>query len=324
VGKRDDFRDALQRRCPAGSVPIWELEFHAFDAVSGRHLILGEEMAALPRTEQPRAVEANVEILLGVAEELRFAGLTVPGAHWEIAPSVPAYYWLPDEARLEQIAALARAKPSDLALVAGCGGVISMPAAGEYEEFCYAMHDSPETVDRRARRMLSEGLERARRLRDSGVEVVFTASDIADNRGPFFSPQQMDRFVLPYLREWARAVREMKLLSILHSDGNLMPCLEAIAGTGVLALQSVDPTAGMDMRTAKQRVGDRLCLCGNVDCGLLLAGTPDAVFEATRELLMACKVDGGVVLGASNAVQPEVPVANYRAMLRAWEQHGAY
>ena len=46
-------------------------------------------------------------------------------------------------------------------------------------------------------------------------------------------------------------------------------------------------------------------------------------WEKSSKLLLACKDGGGFVLGASNAVQPEVPVANYRAMIEAWKQHGA-
>ena len=29
-------------------------------------------------------------------------------------------------------------------------------------------------------------------------------------------------------------------------------------------------------------------------------------------------------MGASNAVQPEVPMENYRAMIRAWKEFGQY
>ena len=50
----------------------------------------------------------------------------------------------------------------------------------------------------------------------------------------------------------------------------------------------------------------------------------EALVAATRDLLVACKGDGGLVLGASNAVQPEVPIANYWAMIEAWQDYGRY
>jgi uroporphyrinogen decarboxylase len=162
-------------------------------------------------------------------------------------------------------------------------------------------------------------------LRDVGAEAVFTASDLADNSGPFFSMAHMRRFILPDLDRWAQQCKAMGLYTILHTDGRLPPpWLDAIADTAVDALQAIDPTAGMEMAATKAQVGDRLCLCGNVDCGLLCSGTPDEVELSTMALLCDCMAGGGFVLGASNAVQREVPAENYRAMLAAWKRCGTY
>jgi len=56
----------------------------------------------------------------------------------------------------------------------------------------------------------------------------------------------------------------------------------------------------------------------------VLLGTPDKVYEATASLLKAQKPFGAFVLGASNAVQKEVPMENYRAMIAAWKDEGQY
>jgi uroporphyrinogen decarboxylase len=327
---------ALERRQPSGAVPIWELEFHAWDKVVERHIVLGEEFCALSLAEQERALHANAEILLLAVERLHHAALTVPGNYWEIAPGAPAYYWLPPEARWRQIEALRQMGTEDILLVAGSGGVMSMPGASNYVAFCYQLYDAPEEIDRIADENLRQGIESAKRLRDLGIEAVFTASDIADNRGVFFKPAQMERFILPYLCRWAEAVKDMGHYAILHTDGDVRSCLEDLAESGIDALQAIDPVAGMDIRAVKDAVGDRLCLCGNVDCGLLVMGTPgpdassgpDAasgeVYATTRDLLLDCKAGGGLVLGASNAVQPEVPIENYWAMIGAWREFGRY
>jgi len=78
--------------------------------------------------------------------------------------------------------------------------------------------------------------------------------------------------MLPYLRRWVAEVRDMGCFAILHTDGDVTPYMEDIANSGVHALQAIDPVAGMDIRKVKEQVGDRLC--GNVDCGLLLNGSP--------------------------------------------------
>ena len=321
---REDLFDALACGEPLGAVPIWEIEFQAWDAMSGRHVVLGEEFERLSAAEQDRALHENAEILLTVVRDLHFAALTVPGPYWHQAPGQLAYYVLPGEARLRQAKVLREMAPPELVLVGTSGGVLGMPDSASYLEFSYQLYDAPDEVEKMAVGTLQGGLEAAARLREAGCEIAMTASDLADNHGPFFPPAQFARFLEPYLRAWAEGVHALGMPAIMHSDGDLRPVLEALADSGLDALQAVDPTAGMEMAAAKAQVEGRLCLCGNVDCGLLLTGTPEAVYAATVALLEECKGGGGLVLGASNAVQAEVPVENYRAMIEAWKERGRY
>ena len=161
-------------------------------------------------------------------------------------------------------------------------------------------------------------------MREEGVEIVGTSSDVANNHGPFFSPEQMDRFILPFLRQWAATMREMGLYCYMHTDGDISPILDDLAESGIHALQAIDPTAGMDIADVKRRVAGRVCLCGNIDPGQLVLGPPDAVYENTRQVLDDCKGGGGLALGASNAVFQETPIEHYRAMHQAWLDHGRY
>lgn len=321
MNSKRDMLAALEHRPPSGSVPVWEIEFQAWDAASGRHVVLGHEFEALSAAEQERAMYANAEILLSVSREMGFAALTTPNWYWNHAPGQLAYYCMPGDTRLRQLQILRELCPEDLMLVSITGGIIG---ADYSEDFCCRMVEDPESIDKMARGNLEWAIENAKRVRDCGAEAVVSPSDIADNSGPFFKPEYMERWILPYLKEWSDRIRAMGMYTILHSDGNLTRHLDAIAATGLDALQAIDPTAGMSMRQAKDAVGNRLCLCGNVDCGLLLRGRPENVYDATRNLLETCKGGGGLVLGASNAVQPDVPIENYRAMIAAWKTYGRY
>ena len=73
----------------------------------------------------------------------------------------------------------------------------------------------------------------------------------------------------------------------------------------------------MDIKKVKAEVGDRICLCGNVDTGLLVTGPAAEIYESTRDILQECKEGGGLVLGASNATVLETPMQNYHEMIRA-------
>jgi uroporphyrinogen decarboxylase len=324
MSKKDDMVSALKCLKPAGAVPIWELEFHIWDAFSGKHVILGKELEKLSKAEREKALYCNAEIMLEVCEELCFAALTVPGPYWYIAPGEYAYYVLDDNSRLKQFDILRKLAPDDLMLIASVGGVLAMPESENYVEFSYKLFDAPDQIDTMAKQRLQSGIEDMKKFSDAGADAVFNAADIADNNGMFFNPEQTERFILPYLREWAAKAKEMGLYSILHTDGNIMACIEDLAESGINALQAIDPVAGMDMRKVKDIVEGRLCLCGNIDCGMLISGRPEEIYESTRDLLLSCKQGGGLVLGASNACQSEMPTENYLAMIKAWKDNGQY
>ena len=314
----------LSGKQPDDAVPIWELGFYCMDAASGRHLVQGREFEALSPAGRERALEENADIVAAVAEKYDFAAVSTLGGYWEIAPGTPAYYWLPADYRLRQASILRKRLGRNRMMVGSCGGVMAIPGAGEYEEFCVTLLEEPERLEERAERTLEQGLEGAKELRDAGCDAVYTASDMADNRGPFFRPEQMRRLILPYLAKWARAVKGMGLHAILHTDGNLHPIMDELCDSGVEAVQAVDPVAGMDIVLAKRQARGRVALAGNIDCGLLVRGPEEKVYAEVRRVLEACKPGGGFILGASNTIYRETPIRHYDAMHRAWKEHGTY
>lgn len=48
------------------------------------------------------------------------------------------------------------------------------------------------------------------------------------------------------------------------------------------------------------------------------------IYDATKELLLECKLGWGLILGCSNAVVAETPAENYMAALQAWREYGKY
>jgi uroporphyrinogen decarboxylase len=325
MSKKGDMMAALEHRQPERAVPLWELEFHLWDQWSGKHVVLGREFEGLTSAQQQeRALRANAEIIIEVSQEIGFAAVYVPSSYWEVAPGHLAYYVLPEAARWEQIRLLGELCPPDLLLVGGTGGIISPPSGAGYQEFAYKLYDAPEEIDQWARAARDGAVKAGKRLRDLGVKIAVCSADIADNHGPYFTPAQMQRFVLPYLHDWGENMRQLGLYSILHTDGMLYPILDDLANSGIDAIQAIDPIAGMDMARTKEMAGNRLCLCGNVDCGVLQFGPPERIYETVRELIIQCKPGGCFVLGGSNVIFPEIPKEHYAAMLKAWRDHGSY
>ena len=300
---------------------MWELEFHLFNRYSRTPIVLGHEFAALSEAAKESALSRNADVMADVANRLGFSALTSPNNYWEVAPGHGAYYWLPGEWMTRQVTALRKAAGDELAVAAYGFATISPPIGEAFEPFCYKLFDAPEELEASAAHALSWGLTSARQLRDAGADAVVNACDIANNHGVFFPPAQMDRLWWPFFHRWVDAVHELGLVAILHSDGQLTSILEPLAASKLDALQAIDPIAGMDIAAVKRAVGTRLCLCGNIDCGLLQFGPEEKIARQTREVIRAASPGGAFVLGGSNAIFDEVPLNHYDAMLTAWREN---
>ena len=108
-------------------------------------------------------------------------------------------------------------------------------------------------------------------------------------------------------------------LAVVHTDGNIELYAEEIARTPLNGLQAIDPLAGMDIIALKQGAGRGLCLCGNLDCALILTGNPDQIYENTMALLTQMASYSGFSLGASNVVEKEAGKESFYAMVQAYQ-----
>ena len=71
-----------------------------------------------------------------------------------------------------------------------------------------------------------------------------------------------------------------------------------------------------DMRRAKEVMGGKACIQGNVPSSLLNLGTPEEVSAYCRDLIEAIGPGGGFILDVG-AVADDAKEANMRAMIQA-------
>jgi uroporphyrinogen decarboxylase len=90
------------------------------------------------------------------------------------------------------------------------------------------------------------------------------------------------------------------------------------------ALHSLDPQAGVDIAEVKQRIGERLCLIGNVNCSLLDTGSEEDVIQSTRYALQHGMPGGGYIFSTSNCIYTGMPLKMYELMLDVWQKEGNY
>lgn len=161
------------------------------------------------------------------------------------------------------------------------------------EQFSYRLIDEPQKLKDESMRAIEQLLRDAVSWRAAGIEAVAMCSDYCMNAGPFLSPELFAEFVTPFLKLQVAELRKLGFYTIKHTDGNIMPIIDQLAECAPDALHSLDPQGGVDIAEVKKRYGDRLCLIGNVNCGLMDTGrTPKSRPPPNTRCGTACRAAG--------------------------------
>ena len=203
-------------------------------------------------------------------------------------------------------------------------GTIGIPQSGQLYDFVYQIADEPEEVLAFARRKADAAIALNHRQHAAGIDVALVCTDYCYNSGPFLSPAMFDEFVTPFLSDICREGRNDGMYMIKHTDGNIMPIISSLVEAGPHALHSLDPMAGVDIRQVKLLYGDRVALCGNVNCAALSAGTDEEVIASTEYCLKYGAEGGGYIFATSNCAFKGIPAHRYQMILDMWKQRRKY
>lgn len=313
---RQCFIMALERGRPEGRVPTFELVFYLTMELLGKvHPIHRSfpQWDQMSREEQRRQVDDAADAYIGTARRYEHAAIFVHGSAG-----------MPDSELL--IAQSIREKTGgEFFLMRHGDATLGMPDGTRMEEFVFRMADDPGGLKEKLSGDVSRSLERFGPLAGKGLfDGLALCTDYCLNQGPFLSPSRFSEFVAPYLARLIAGYRSMGYYTIKHTDGNIMPILDQLVQCGPHALHSLDPQGGVCLAEVKRRYGDRVCLIGNVNCGLLQTGTDAEVVECCREALRAGMPGGGYVYSTSNCVYTGMPLARYELMMDVWRREGSY
>ncbi len=315
---RETFIMALEGGQPPGRVPHFELVFfltmEAFGRVHPSQRTYGqwEQMSDAERDLHRRDV---ADLYVTTARHYEHAGIFFhpPGG------------WKSESETLRALELIRELSGMDYALFLHGDATYGLPSGGHMTDFVVRLAEQPQAMKDNAERMVDNALARGERFRDHGVLDGFAlCADYCFNNAPFLSPAMFDEFVTPYLARLTSGYREQGFYVIKHTDGNIMPILDSLVSTEPHALHSLDPQGGVDIAEVKRRVGDRVCLIGNVNCGLLQTGTEEEVVESCRYALRHGMPGGGYVFATSNCIYTGLPLARYELMLDVWRREGNY
>ncbi len=212
----------------------------------------------------------------------------------------------------------------DIALLGGVLGPLTATwMLMGYESICFALYDDPSLITECCRIANEYNKEAARRSVEAGCVGMWLSDDLGDSHSGFMSNEHFRQLVLPYIAELAEYIDGLGVPVLLHSCGCITQYLDDLAQTKIASIHPLQRTAGMDLRTVKERYGDRFCLIGNVDSSRTLPyGSPADVEQEAKEAIETAAPGGGFVLASDHSLHDGIPVANIVALRDAGLKYG--
>ena len=156
-------------------------------------------------------------------------------------------------------------------------------------------------LDRLTEASVAWGVAQAQR----GVDAVLISSAFVG--GPFLSPKMYRQFVIPYEKRVTDAIKAEGVPVYTHTCGSIGKRLEMMVETGTMGIDTMDPPplGNTELAFAKQLVGDRVFLKGNMNSvELLAAKTEEEVIAHATERIHDGKPGGGYILSTACSVSP--------------------
>jgi len=157
-----------------------------------------------------------------------------------------------------------------------------------------------------------------------GAEHIFFQAGVVGP--PYVSPRQFEDFVWPTLKKGVDQIVHSGCKAHVHMDGDLTSVLHLLKdlakglpnGKVLLDLEKTD------MAKAKEVLGDKICLYGNVPSSLLVHGTLMQVEEYCRRLMHNCAEGGGFILSTECETPWNAKPENVKAIIDTAIKYGQY
>jgi uroporphyrinogen-III decarboxylase len=196
----------------------------------------------------------------------------------------------------------------------------------DFEQALFALIDDPAKV-LACLLALAEGTTELMRIQAAaGVDAVLISSAFAGSG--FISRDHYRQFVLPAEQRVIASFRaEYPDVPVYtHTCGAIGDRLELLENTGTLGIDTLDPPplGNVELADAKQRVGARLFLKGNMDpVNTLLLGSPDTVRADALRRLAVASPGSGYILSSACSVPPATPPENIMVLRETADEFAA-
>lgn len=157
----------------------------------------------------------------------------------------------------------------------------------------------------------------------AGLDILSLGDDIGTQSSLMIDVDLWEQWLRPRLKKVIAAAKEIKpdILIFYHSCGYILPFIDKLIETGVEILNPIQPEC-MEFDEVHTLYGDRVSFWGTLGTQQLLPfGTKEEVKRVALSRLEKCGAKGGIVVGPTHIVEPEVPWENLTVIVEAANEY---
>jgi len=188
-----------------------------------------------------------------------------------------------------------------------------------FSKLMLAFYDQPELLHRMNQDLLEFNMGLLDQIEKIGRPTFMTiAEDMSYNNGPMISKDLMDQYLSPYYEKTLARAKEMKMLTIVDTDGDVTLLVPWLMENGVEGVLPLERQAGVDGMALRSEFPE-LRMVGHYDKMVMKHG--EEAMRAEFERLVPIVKAGGFIPSVDHQTPPGVSLENYRIYLRLLHEY---
>ena len=159
----------------------------------------------------------------------------------------------------------------------------------------------------------------------TGIDILMLGDDIGMQDRMIMSPELWRKWFKGRLARVVQSARDINpsLHVFYHSDGAFEEVIPELIEIGINVLNPIQPEC-MDPVKLKKQYGKKLAFWGTIGTQTTFPfATPEEVKKVVKERIDTVGDSGGLLIGPTHLLEPEVPWENIVAFFEAVEEFGA-
>jgi hypothetical protein len=179
-----------------------------------------------------------------------------------------------------------------------------------FVKLMYAFVEQPELIHRINEDLLRFNLSLLDQIHRVCVPTFMTiAEDMSYNNGPMIGPDYFEAFLAPYYRRLLDRVKNMDMLTVVDTDGDVTKLVPWLQGVGVEGVLPLERQAGVDGMHLREQF-PRFALVGHYDKMVMPHG--ELAMRNEFERLIPLMRSGGFIPSVDHQTPPGVSLEQYR------------